>query len=211
MSDTLSDLTIFYTHQLHGDLALLPRLHTFLQQLKREYGPKPLLLDLGEACAADVWHCDLTNGRSTLVALDGLGYHAVNITGFLGEGQREQLQNTLSASMIDASHAWRYHVPPVRDEGILIAATEAPALRLCIVAAPADETKLEGRTLRLASVEKGQVGIIQLDLQTMTIALQTVVDLPPKLKPDATIVAAIEFIEDEARFFQRKRDDQGGA
>src|SRR5690349_16457301 len=66
-------LPIIYTYQLRGDLAWLPRLYTFIRQLaqdiEQEYGTKPLLLDLGEACVPESWHCAATDGRSMLLAL----------------------------------------------------------------------------------------------------------------------------------------------
>ncbi len=94
------NLSILYTANIRGDLALLPRLYTFLKSLQadlRQFAPEDesevmlcavqprpvqtLLLDLGDSCAPDVWHCAATGGRSTLIALDAMGYHAANVTG----------------------------------------------------------------------------------------------------------------------------------
>lgn len=203
--DTLS---ILYTYGLRGDLAYLPRLYTFLQQLKQQFGNDSLLLDLGASCDSNSWHCQVTNGRSTLIVLDGMGYHAANVTDFLADGEHDKLKNVISTGMVDARHAWRYHVPPEKDEGIIVAGELAPALRLCIVAAPADETKLDNRALYLASVEQHEVGIIQIDLRSeMTMTHHDIVPVPEGLKPDPTIVAAAEFVEDEARFFQKRQGD----
>lgn len=202
-TSTLDELTIFYTYNLQGDLARLPKLYTFLQQLKREHAPRPLILDLGASCADDVWHCAATGGRSTLVVLDGMGYHAANVSDFLDSQQRHQLKRVISTGMVDAEHGWRLHLPPFRDDGIIVAGTETPALRLCIVAAPAEATTLNGGTLRLQAIDATQVGIVRLTLQdTPQLLSQTVVDVPDTLKPDATIAAAIEFVQDEARRVQ---------
>jgi hypothetical protein len=203
---TLDHLTIFYTGNLRGDLQKLPRLYTFLQRLKQQHAPKPLLLDTGNACADDIWHCEYTGGRSTLVVLDGMGYHAANVSGYLQPGERYKLNNVISTGMVDAEHNWRYHVPPVRDEGIIVAGQQTPALRLCIVAAPSDRTRLEQGTLYCQAIEAFQVGLIRLDL-TGTPSLNDfeIVDMPDGLPPDATIAASVEFVEDEARFLRKKQ------
>jgi hypothetical protein len=95
-------------------------------------------------------------------------------------------------------------VPPVRDEDILVASVPIPALRLCIVASPADETKLENRTLTLQSVEKRQVGLVKIDLSAMTLTEQNILTMPEGLKPDPTISAAVELVEEEARMLNNR-------
>ena len=203
----LDTLTILYTYGLRGDLQALPTLYTFLQTLKQQHGANCLLLDLGASCDEQAWHCNVTNGRSTLIVLDGMGYHAANISDFLADGERDKLKTIISTGMVDARHAWRYHVPPIRDEGIIIVGEPAPALTLCIVAAPAKETKLDNRTLFLKAVEVNEVGVAQIDLTGMMSLIDNkVLSVPKGLKPDPTIVAAIEFVEDEARYFQQQQD-----
>lgn len=205
----MPSLTVIYTAQIRGELALLPRLHTFLQQIRTRY-ESPLVLDIGEACAADVWHCAATSGRSTLIVLDAMGYHAANVSGDLPERERAKLQPNLSMGLVDAQHVWRYAVPPHHDEGLIVAAAITPALRLCIVAAPAAATRLEQGTLQLQGVGKGAVGLAQIDLgHTPRLIHRAVLDLSPKLNPDPTIAATVEFVEDEARYFQSRDSTQG--
>jgi hypothetical protein len=100
-------LTVFYTHRLRGNLALLPRLFTFLRQLRGEHaaGMRALLIDLGESCAPDVFPCDVTGGRSTLIALDAMGYDAANVSKELAEAERVKLANNfLHMILIDSQH-----------------------------------------------------------------------------------------------------------
>jgi hypothetical protein len=203
----LKRLTILYTTNLNGDLQLLPRLYSYLQTLKAEQENPVLLLDLGNSCAADVWHCAVTGGRSTLVVLDGMGYHAANVSDYLEASQRDKLRTSLTTGMVDEQHSWRYHIPPVRDETVIVAGTESPALTLCIVAAIAPETMINSRTLWLQAVEKGQVGLLEVDVPTLKILSSEIRDMPKGLKPDATITAAVEFVEDEARFLQKRTND----
>jgi hypothetical protein len=199
----LTHLTILYTANLNGDLQLLPRLYSYLQTLKAEAENPVLLLDLGNSCADDVWHCGITGGRSTLVVLDGMGYHAANVAGFLETSQRDKLRTSLTTGMVDKQHSWRYHIPPVRDETVIVAGSESPALTLCIVAANAPETTINSRTLTLQGVEKGQVGRVEVDVPALKILAAEIHTMPKGLKPDATIAAAVEFVEDEARFLQK--------
>ncbi|MGJ3237342.1 MAG: hypothetical protein ACFE0Q_01420 [Anaerolineae bacterium] len=195
----MEHLTLLYTQAIAGNLALLPRLHTYLQQLKREYDPRALLLDIGGACAADVWHCQATGGQSSVIVLDGMGYHAVNVAEYMSDSRRDSLATRTSLGLVTARHMWRYFVPPVRDEDIIVAGQATPALKLCIIAAAHSTNALEARTLHLQSVERGQVGMVQLDLSAMQITQQATFPMPRTIRPDATIAAAVELVEDEAR------------
>lgn len=206
----MNELTLFYTGQLEGDLALLPRLYTFLQRLKQAVGAPPLLLDQGHSCAPHVWHCAATGGRSTLVVLDGMGYHAANVAGFLAPAERLRLANTLTVAMIDERTSWRYHVPPVQDDDIIISAMPAPVHRLCIWLAPQPVTQVANRLLSLAPVQRGQVGEVQVDLRgEPTLRAHQVHTMPPGLPPDPTIAAAVELVEEEAHEAQRRADSTG--
>ncbi len=200
-----SPLTIFYTYNLRGDLARLPRLYTFFQHLRQRVATQPLLIDLGNSCAPDVWHCAATEGRSTLIVLDAMGYHAANVIGVVDAAKRDDLRGSLGLGLLDERRSWRYNIPPVQDADIVVAAVPVPALKLCIVAAPAAQTTLQNRTLNLASPENNALGMVQLDVSMQTILHTEILSLPSGLKPDPTISATVDFVEDEARFYQNKR------
>lgn len=204
-STSPQEFTILYTANLRGRLERLPRLFTFLQRLKQEHDPGTLLLDLGYACAPDVWHCAATEGRSTLVVLDAMGYHAVNTGDFLNEAQRSRIQQQLTTGLVDAQHVWRYRVPPLDDPEILVANQPNPALKLCIIAAPAAETTLEQGLLHLQTVDEATVGLVRVDLQAMRCIQQERLSLPKQIRPDATIAATVEFVTDEAKFYQKRQ------
>lgn len=200
----MKTLTILYTQNIRGDLQHLPRLYTFLQQLKREHDPQALLLDTGNACDDDVWHCEVTKGRSTVTVMDAMGYHAVNVADFMGDSERDSLAGNVSTGLVSKRRMWRYFVPPVRDEDIVIAGQATPAMRLCIIAAPAADNLLENRMLHLKTVNKGEVGLLTVDMQNMIIIGEEIFTMPKRLKPDATIAASVELIEEEARFTQKR-------
>ena len=202
-------LTLLYTAGIAGDLALLPRLHTFLQRLKPAERQGTLLLDLGGSCADSVWHCQATGGRSTLIVLDGMGFHAANVDGALDSENRDKLAEQVTMALVDERHDWQYHLPPLRDPSIV--ATLRPqdsAARLQIMMMPAENTRIEGKVLHLQGVSAGQVGEAKVDLRgTPRIASATVHDLPPETPPNASIAGAVEFVEAEARFYLKQQQN----
>lgn len=196
-------LHLLYTANLRGDLTMLPRLHTFIRHLKalpmdegedvmlcaaQPIQRRTLLLDLGNACAPDVWHCAATGGRSMLIALDAMGYDAANVAGALTDESQEKLRaNLLGMTLIDGSYSV--------EEGALT-----------ILTRPGAQTRLDGDHLHLASLRAGQVGIVHLNLTEGKpfITAHTIFDLPPNTAPDATIAGAVEFILSEARLYAKK-------
>lgn len=199
----LETLTLFYTYQLRGQLDSLPRLYTFLERQRQGQGAS-ILLDCGESCDKSQWHCQATENRSTVIALDGMGYHAVNVAGVLSEEARTKLLNVTTTALVDEQHSWRYNVPPHREEGILIAHSPTPALLLCVVLSPATHTHLDGNTLFLGTINGHQVGKVRLSLAPLTLIGAETLTVPSTLPPHPTITGAIEFIQEEARYYAKK-------
>ena len=190
-------LSIFYTAHIRGDLALLPRLHTFLTRLMADYERKnTLLLDLGTSCSDAVWHCRATGGRSILLALDAMGYHAANVEGQLEPAQRLLLAPQVTLGLVDAAHDWRWGkgsalvtLKPREDHA---------GLQICLRAS--ERTALTGKTLRLAEVVKGQVGVARLQMGDGLALLDAEArSMPSSTPPNPSIAGAVEFIESEAR------------
>ena len=201
----MDTLTILYTQNINGNLQILPSLYTFLQSLKQKHDPKALILDIGNACSDDVWHCAVTQGRSAVIVLDAMGYHAVNVTGFMTDGQRDSLRNNVSVGLITARHMWRYFVPPLKNDDIVIAGQATPAMTLCIVATPHSQNSLSNRMLELQAIEQPQIGLVTVDMQNLVITEQAVFDLPKGTKPNATISASVDLVEEEAEFISKRR------
>lgn len=201
-------LTLLYTANIGGNLQILPRLYTFIQSLKPEQRQGILLLDLGNSCADDVWHCQITRGRSTLIVLDGMGYHACNVDGLLDADGREKTESVVTMGLVDKSHDWAYAIPPVQDDSIRATIDPIPnnKTRLQIDLNPSDSIQLERGILRLNNVAQAQVGIIKIDLRDVPEIVSTAVySLPDHTPPNPTIVASVEFVESEARYFQKKQ------
>lgn len=201
-----SKLTILYTANLAGDIHLLPRLYTFLARLKQEAEGQVLLVDAGNACTNAVWHCDVTGGRSMLLVLDAMGYDAANASNYLSAaGQAKLAENYLNIAALAAGETWsRQGVVVTTDD----AATEPHELH--IVLAPGDKTSLTGRTLRLAAVNAGQAGVVQIGSANgngrLAILNYRVDDVPPTALPDPTIAATVDFVLSEARYYRKRRD-----
>ena len=195
-------LTLLYTSHLGGDIRLLPRLYTFIQRLKPARRQGVLLFDLGHACADEVWHCRLTQGRSMLIALDGMGFHAANAAGVDGR----QVEAQMTMGLVDDVQDWSYHIPPIRDRSIT--ATVGPtdsAARLQICLSAADETRIQGNVLYLGDVRARQVGRVCLDLHSAPrIIASGVHDMPSGTLPNPSLAATVEFVESEARYLQKK-------
>lgn len=210
-------LTILYTHNLRGDLDVLPRLYNFQRQLKALYSEavvqvcaddpaaapgRVLLLDLGESCAPDVWHCDVTGGRSTLVLLDGMGYNAARVSDapFL----RAKMGDGVSMALVDEAkpHVIEDVIIATRDE-----ATSAP-YTLRIVLAASETTRLDGHTLHLAGLNSSQqVGTARLAfiVGRWTLTGDEIHELPKRTLPDPTITGSVDFVISEARYAQKRQ------
>jgi len=186
---------------------MLPRLYTFMQTLKPTERQGTLIVDLGNLCADDVWHCAVTHGRSTLIVLDAMGYHAVNVADSLESDHREKVADIVTMGLVDEENTWQYHIPPVIDE--TIQATLNPkdtSCRIQICLSPAESTYIDGNTLYLADIPAAHIGIVQVDIHDSPIIThQEQHKLPPQTPPNPTIVASVEFVESEARYFQKKQ------
>ena len=199
-------LTLLYTANIAGDLALLPRLHTFLQRLRPPELLHSLLLDLGGACSDAVWHCRETGGRSTLIVLDGMGYHAANVAGALDREGRDQLAGQVTMGLVDTGRDWLHQAPPLGNRLIRVTLRPRDETRLQVIMRPAVSTRVEGNVVYLAGVGAGQVGAAVVDLGSEpALASARIHDLPPETPPNPSIAGTVEFVEAEARLLAKKR------
>ncbi len=210
-------LSILYTHNLRGDLDLLPRLYTFLKQLRVQVqrfedngdvqvcslqptSRRTLLVDVGGSCASEMWHCQVTGGRSTMIVLDAMGYDAINAGGLLAAGSREKLEGIVQAALIDEAHS-------VERDGLILTSTPQPgASGLQLVMQPQPDAILEGTALYPAALDAGQVGVLHVTgVSSPRLSAHHVFDMPRNMRPDATIAGTVDFVLSEARYFQKKQ------
>ena len=200
-------LALLYTANIAGDLALLPRLYTFLQRLIPSCAPKTLLLDLGGSCSASVWHCRATAGRSTLIALDGMGYHAANVRGTLDAENRDLLAAQVTLALVDRERHWPHPLSPRAEQELVVALspTDRPAA-LQILLEPAASTRLDDNVLRLQTLRAGQVGQVTIDFQAEPrIAAACIQAMPSNTPANPSIAGAVDFVLSEARLYQQKQ------
>lgn len=191
-------VTILYTANLRGNIELLPRLHTFLRQLRAEMHPL-MLLDLGDSCAAEVWHCEITEGRSMLVAFDGMGYTAAHIP-LMSPQNRAKLNLTMALVDRDTPHV---------HENVLLSSQPLNGAALCICMTPAASSYIENDTLYLEAVEAGQIGVAIVAVNGTPVLITSEVKiLLPDTSPDPTIAGAVDFILDEARYYQKRQNEK---
>lgn len=210
-----SPIIILYTHKLRGDLDALPRLYAFQKQLKAYYTSEEvvqvcaldpaqppgrvLLLDLGESCALDIWHCPVTGGRSTLVVLDGMGYDAALVTD--APALRARMGDGVRMALVDNPN-------PHKIEDVLISASPNPApSTLQIALTPSETTYLDGSTLHLAGLSgSAQVGaaLLTWGIGGWSLMTHDIHDLPRRTLPDPTITASVDFVISEARYAQKR-------
>ncbi len=208
--DAPLSLTLLYTAGIAGDLAQLPRLHTFLQRLKPGDARNTLLLDLGGSCSQAIWHCRATGNRSALIVLDGMGYHAATVEGTLDAGNRAKLAAQVTLALVDRQNEWRFTLPSADDGGIV--ATMRPresSARLQIMLKLSESTCLERRVLRFQGVCAGQVGEVVVDMRGEPALVSSCIHvMPADTPPNPSIAGAVEFVESEARFFVQKYGGQ---
>lgn len=191
-------LTILYTGGLRGDLALLPRLFTFIRRLKAQESGRVLLIDAGDACDPAVWHCAVTGGRSMLIALDGMGYDAAYLP--LADEDRVRLGDSVRIAAVDADH-------PAQLKHVTVSVERDPSAVLTVLLPMGVKTILEEDVLKLGKVSAGEVGRLRLtaDAASPVRLTSEVLTLPAETPPDPTIAGVIDFIEREADYARRRK------
>lgn len=204
--------TLLYTHNIRGDLDLLPRLYTFIKYLKSlpvdedetvrvcAFEPvqqRTILLDLGHACVPEAWHCEATEGRSALLVMDAMGYDVVNVEGYLSSEARTKLPDLTHVALLDRQHPiWTSpdQVTVVHSGAHQFDA--APRILITLETTPQAPASLP-------ALAAGQVGVIHFGTGHNT--KPHVFDLPADTLPDPTIAATVDFVVSEARQYQKKR------
>ena len=193
-------LTLLYTHNLRGRLDLLPRLHTFIRRLRGEFAEgDTYLIDLGASCDPDVWPCAITEGRSTLIVLDAMGYHVANTQAVLTPPSRAKLIDQVALALVDNDH-------PHSVDNITFASSGThndDTFHIHLI--PSDAAVLTENALMLTGLQAGQIGIARVTSEhTLRHEIHT---MPVDTPPEPTISGAVQFVRDEARYFEKRRDE----
>jgi hypothetical protein len=221
-------VSLLYTARLGGDLALLPRLMTRIQQVRFRSAALNFLVDLGRACLPETWICTATNGLGMLVAMDGMSYDAFHIgpqDALYARPQevmklRETIATPLAAGPWVATASRRgiilafgatadFHAPQPATLHVILRQTDRPSTAL--------ETRDNRLYLMLDAGGDRQVPLLgRLDLMLMQnvresrIMDQHELDIPTDLAPEPSITSVIEFVESEARRFENRETGRKG-
>ena len=204
-------VTLLYTAHVQGELALLPRLFTLIQQERRDAAGPTLLLDLGDSCALSAWVCQATQGRAPFLVFDSMGYDAA----LIGGPERVPIPpfalRRLVADLVMPIVVWnRARTLQKRGAEITLATGDAPAppeMPLVRV----DRTRetlpdIGARVPVLGDVPQGGVARVDMrwpDWEVQAVALRAVDARTP---PDPTIAAVVELVEQEARAHTQRED-----
>jgi hypothetical protein len=224
MIEAITQVSLFYTVALKGDMALLPRLFTFLNRERSAVQGISLLVDMGCACAPEAWICRATDGRAMLVAMDGMGYDAFHI------GARDPLYQTPHiVEQMQRLIVTRFAAGPwsalIERQGVRIglvngaqmarAAAELSTADLLIGLRYTDQTTVEiaqrapQRQLLFDCGDSSSIG--RLDLKVLPTApyleviSQRALTLPEDTPPDPTISSVVDFVQSEAHHAEQKR------
>jgi hypothetical protein len=219
-------VSLFYTVALKGDLALLPRLFTFLSRERATVRGLSLLVDMGCACAPEAWICQATAGRGMLVAMDGMGYDAFHV------GVRDPLyQVPYIVEGLQRLIVTRFAAGPwsvrLNRQGVLVgfangtqmarAAADLPDVDLLIGLRYTDHAVMQAewrapQRWLLFDCGDGQTQVGRLDLTLLpeppyiNVQGHTALTMPEGTPPDPTISGVIEFVQSEARYAEQKRE-----
>lgn len=194
--------TILYTQDLHGDLHFIPKLGRVLWRLRTE-DQNNFIVDLGGACDRSVWHCDATDGRSMLIALDGMNYAAANT-----EGLEENVRPHLSRALVGLRAVDRKYPAKL---GPFQVVTQLPPDGISggpvtLVLTPQDEARVDGSAVYFPHVPRYAIGRMRIVMfPKLEILSVETLPVPSDTLPHPTLTAMVEFIESEARQYAAKR------
>ncbi len=201
-----------YTAHVAGNLALLPRLATLIQQVRRVKQGPVLVLDLGDTCAPDAWICRVTQGRAPFLVLDSMGYDGAVI------GGPEQIPippaslKQLVGQMIMPVIVWNRVVTITRQgisvsvaPGTAVLPDDAPGIRIDRSASTLPETG--SPVVTLGDVPHGHLARVDLDRASWTVQETHVTPIADDTPVEPTIAAVVELVESEAHYYAYR---QGG-
>ena len=192
--------TILYTQNIAGELTLLPRLARLLWNLKRTANGITRIFDLGDACSTTIPLCEWTDGRAVIIVLDAMGYDAIHVNGYLNSNAYEKLtENYLNAVLVNAEQSYT-------DDQLHFGAHPIPN-KLHIPIAPSLVSDAMPALVHLPSLSAGQVGQAVLTIEeAQLVSRYSVFDLSPDVLPEPTIVATLDFVMQEAHYFQKMKE-----
>jgi 2',3'-cyclic-nucleotide 2'-phosphodiesterase (5'-nucleotidase family) len=208
----VTDITLLYTAHLEGDLRLLPRLSTLIQQERRAAAGPVFLFDLGDTCALEAWICPATQGRAPFMVLDGLGYDAVIVGGPeqvpIPPASLYRLLETIVVPVV----IWNTTLELRKRETTFYLAAGSAALPAGAPGVRVDRATQTlpapgSSTITLGDVPHGFLARVDIRWPDWIVQESRWIALQDTTAPDPVTGALVDFVEEEARRFLRQ---QGG-
>ncbi len=189
----MKPLTLIYTHNIRGSLDLLPKLHTFIQSLKPNN--RGLLVDLGNAASLEQWPDRVTQGRSTLIVMDAMGYIVANVNGLLPPPIRAKFAEQITMKLVNSQDPYHH------DDILFTCHESSEQAEIRIIVTPTHQTRYLNEQLKLQALETGQVGIVEIVDSKVTFDIHT---MPANTRPNPTISGTVDFVKSEAHLLKKK-------
>jgi hypothetical protein len=206
-NSSLQRLIVLFSAHLRADFDLLPRVSSTIQQIRAtvpQARSPILLLDLGNAWAADSWACQVTGNRAPYLILDAMGYTAAHADGLDGSGI-VGLQEVVQVRLLDDHRAYRWQR---RNLTLNIGPTgEAPCVTWPLGQPfPSNAALYVAEHGRLTLFpQAGALGIVEVEWPQMQVVQATTIPFDRAIRPDPSIAACVGFVEREARFYAEKK------
>jgi hypothetical protein len=190
MSSGIILAEILVTANSQGDTAYFPRLYTAIRELKGLLGGKAWLVDSGGAWSEDNRLCQITENRAPYLILDAMGYDLVFADG-LSPANLERLQSQMLSKIVPEDYPARLFI---QDREFLV----MPDRNL-------SAASIQGNYLKLPLPPQKTIYRLRLDVTNAVILETMLYPVQDDRLPDATITGAVEFVESEARYYQKKQ------
>lgn len=182
---------VFVTAHSHCDLAYLPRLYTYLKHLKKTLDGPIVVIDSGVAWSNGEWLSVVTEHRAPYILLDAMGYTAAFCEG-LSPDNIEKLHPQLQLQLLAPSQATVISL----STGETITVAQHPQN---------NQIEAQGQTLYIPLTPHRTIGYAHIALAPLTVLETQLYQVPATTLPDSTIAGTIEFVQDEARYYQKQK------
>ena len=206
-----STLTLLYTANLCGELAILPRLFSLIRREQQAAQTPALLIDLGDSCVVESWVCEATQGRAPFLVLDSMGYDGAVIGGPERVPIPPSSLRRLAGDVTLRFVIWnRTATLSRRGASVTVVAGSAPTpddtgfVRIDRAAATLPDI---GARPVLGDVPQGHLARVDIALPAWIVRATRLIELTPDVPADPTIAAVVELVESEARSYAQQ---QGG-
>jgi hypothetical protein len=205
----VGEITLLYTANLAGELALLPRLMTVIHQVRQTPVGSVFLIDLGDTCAVETWVCRATEGRAPFLVLDAMGYDAAVIGGPeqvpIPIPSLRKLIGSVGLSLI----VWN-RLAELTKRGITVTVApgevdlpeDQPGFRIdrATTALPEAGDPLP----TLGDVAHGELARVDLSWPKCVVQNTQRIPITTDVPPDPTIAAVVDLVESEAAHYMQQ-------